>query len=136
LVLYEGDLSIYRALIAVADYLMHQVRVWAGKSEPECALGTLASSGYRGKLIQTCRAGHTSVTGATIGNCGSGESDVQDEVPEVKVQLSAAGPVHDERQEDDGEDNDHQPEEKHDNAGNCVPANASSSHGRQLPGAS
>ena len=64
----------------------NQVRVWAGKSEPECALGTLASSGYGREFLQTRRAGHVSVAGATRGDCGSGEADVQDEVAEVQVQ--------------------------------------------------
>jgi hypothetical protein len=58
LVHYEGDLSIYIALITVADHLMRQVRVSLRKSEPECVLGTLASLGYGGKPIQTRRAGH------------------------------------------------------------------------------
>jgi hypothetical protein len=50
--------------------------------------------------------------------CGSGKADIQDEVPEAEVKDPAAGPVHDERQEDDGEYCDHQPKEKHDNPGN------------------
>jgi hypothetical protein len=31
----------------------------------------------------------------------SGEADVQDEMPQLEVEVSAAGPVHDECQEDD-----------------------------------
>ena len=55
---------------------------------------------------------------------------------EPEIELSTAGPVHDEREQDDGQDDDHQPEEEHDDAGDCVPAHAScSSHGRQLPAA-
>ena len=57
-------------------------------------------------------------------------------MPEAQIQDSAAGPVHDERQQDDGEDGDHQPEEEHDDSGDCVPGYCSrSSHGPQLPGA-
>jgi hypothetical protein len=44
----------------------------------------------------------------------SGKPDVQDEVPEPQVEYSAAGPVHDERQQDDGQDYDDHPEEEHD----------------------
>jgi mannose-6-phosphate isomerase-like protein (cupin superfamily) len=63
-------------------------------------------------------------------HCGSGKADVQDEVPEAEVQGPAARPVHDERQEDDGEYCDHQPKEKHDNPGNRVPGYRSRScHG-------
>src|SRR5262245_28971736 len=39
----------------------------------------------------------------------SGEADVQDEVPEPELEYSAAGPVHDERQQDDGQDYDDHP---------------------------
>jgi hypothetical protein len=42
--------------------------------------------------------------------------------------------VNDSRQENDRENHDHQPEEKHDNTGDGVTADTSaSSHGRQLP---
>jgi hypothetical protein len=34
----------------------------------------------------------------------SGEADVQEEMPEPQVECAAAGPVHDERQQDDGQD--------------------------------
>ena len=54
---------------------------------------------------------------------------------EVQAQCRAAGPVHDECQEDDGENNYHQPEEEHDDPGYRVPAYCSrSSHEPQLPG--
>jgi hypothetical protein len=44
--------------------------------------------------------------------------------------------MHDERQEDDGQDGDHQPEEEHDDRGDGVPGYCSrSNHGLQLPGA-
>lgn len=71
---------------------------------------------------------------AVGGSCRSGEADVQDEVSDPQVELSASGPVHDERQQDDGQnDNDH-PEEEDDNAGNGVTGNGCcSSHSRQLP---
>jgi TetR/AcrR family transcriptional regulator, mexJK operon transcriptional repressor len=62
-----------------------------------------------------------------------GESDVQLEMPDVQVECGAAGPVHNERQEDDGQDYDHQPDEENDNPGKGVPAHCSS-HERQLPG--
>jgi hypothetical protein len=65
-----------------------------------------------------------------------GEADVQDEVPEPEVEYSATSPVHDERQQDDGQNDDHQPEEEHDDAGDCISRYASRScHGRQLPAA-
>jgi len=68
--------------------------------------------------------------------CRLGEADVQDEVSEPEIQDCAAGPVHDVRQQDDGEDDDHQPEEEHNDSGDGVPGCGSrSSHGRQLPGA-
>jgi hypothetical protein len=43
--------------------------------------------------------------------------------------------VHDIRQQDDGQNNDHDPKEEDDNAGYRVPGYGSSpsSHGRQLP---
>jgi hypothetical protein len=64
----------------------------------------------------------------------SGESDVQDEVSEPQVEYSAAGPVHDERQHDDGQNYDDHPEEEHDNARDGIPGNSScSSHRHQLP---
>jgi hypothetical protein len=44
--------------------------------------------------------------------------------------------VYDECEQDDDQDHDHQPEEEHDDRGDCVPAYGSgSSHGLQLPGA-
>jgi hypothetical protein len=64
----------------------------------------------------------------------SGEPDVQAEVPEPQVKYSAAGPVHDERQQDDGQDDHDHPEEEHDDAGDGIPGYRSrSSHGHQLP---
>ena len=72
--------------------------------------------------------------GVTAGRRGSGEADVQDEVSEPQAKCSASGPVHDERQQDDGHDDDDHPEEEHDDAGNGVPGYCpGSSHGRQLP---
>lgn len=54
---------------------------------------------------------------------------------EPQIQGSAAGPVHNERQQDDGKDYYHQPEEEHDDSGDGVPGYCSrSSHGLQLPG--
>src|SRR5215510_258971 len=59
----------------------------------------------------------------------SGEADVQGEVPEPQVEYSAAGPVHNERQQDDGQDYDDHPEEEHDDAGKGIPRYSSrSSH--------
>jgi hypothetical protein len=44
--------------------------------------------------------------------------------------------VDDECEQDDDQDHDHQPEEEHDDCGNCVPAYGSgSSHALRLPGA-
>ena len=64
----------------------------------------------------------------------SGEPDVQAEVPEPQVKYSAAGLVHDERQQDDGQDDHDHPEEEHDDAGDGIPGYSSrSSHGHQLP---
>jgi hypothetical protein len=64
----------------------------------------------------------------------SGEADVQDKVPEPQVEYCAAGPVHDERQKDDGQDYGDHPEEEHDDAGDGIPGYSSrSSHGHQLP---
>ncbi len=56
-------------------------------------------------------------------------------MPELQVECCAAGPVHDERQQDDGQDHHDHPEEKHDDAGDGIPrySSCSSSHGRQLP---
>ena len=65
-----------------------------------------------------------------------GEADAQGEVPEPQIQDCAAGPVHDVREQDDGEDDDHQPEEEHNDSGDRVPGYGSrSSHGLQLPSA-
>src|SRR5207247_6511732 len=76
----------------------------------------------------------TSVRGATAAGVRSGEADVQNEVPEPQVEYSAASPVHDERQQDDGQDYDDHPEEEHDDAGDGIPRYSSrSSHGHQLP---
>jgi hypothetical protein len=66
----------------------------------------------------------------------SGKANVEDEVSEPQIQGSAAGPVDDECEQDDDQDHDHQPEEEHDDCGNCVPAYGSgSSHALRLPGA-
>ena len=63
------------------------------------------------------------------------ETDVHSEVPEAQVKCRAAGPVNDEREQDDGQDDGHQPEEEHDNAGDGVPGDfPCSSHGSRLPG--
>ena len=68
--------------------------------------------------------------------CRSGEADVQGEMSEPQIQDCATGPVHDVRQQDDGEDDNHQPEEEHNDYGDRVPGYGSrSSHGPQLPGA-
>ena len=57
-------------------------------------------------------------------------------MPEPQVEYSAAGPVHDERKQDDGQDYHDHPEEEPDDAGNGMPRYSSrSSHGRQLPAA-
>lgn len=62
------------------------------------------------------------------------ETDVHVEVPEAQVKCCAAGPVNDEREQDDGQDDGHQPEEEHDNARDGVPGDFSrSSHGSRLP---
>jgi hypothetical protein len=66
----------------------------------------------------------------------SGEADLQDEVPEPQVECSAAGPVHDECQQDDGQNDDHHPEEEHNDGRDRISRYCSgSSHDRQLPGA-
>src|SRR5262249_61209006 len=55
-------------------------------------------------------------------------------MPQPKVEYPAAGPVHDERQQDDGQDYHDHPEEEHDDAGDGIPGYSSrSSHGHQLP---
>lgn len=57
-------------------------------------------------------------------------------MPEPEVKYSAAGPVHDGRQQDDGQDYHDHPEEEHDDAGDCISRYGSrSSHGCQLPAA-
>ena len=77
-----------------------------------------------------------SATSGDRGRARSGEADVQDEVPDSQVEYPAAGPVHDGRQQDDGQDYHDHPEEEHDDAGNGVPRDSSrSSHDRQLPAA-
>ena len=56
-------------------------------------------------------------------------------MPEPDVPDAAARPVHDPRQQDDGDNAHHQPEEENDNPGYRVPANCSrSNHGPRLPG--
>jgi hypothetical protein len=56
-------------------------------------------------------------------------------VSEVQVKDCTTGPVDDVCQQDDGEDDDHQPEEKNNDSGDGVPGYRSrSSHGPQLPG--
>ena len=75
----------------------------------------------------------TDVTG-DAGWIRSGEADVQIEVPEPETEDSAASPVHDERQQDDGQDYHDHPEEEHDDAGDRIPGYRSrSSHGYRLP---
>src|SRR5262249_1068380 len=55
-------------------------------------------------------------------------------MPEPEVEYSAAGPVHEECQQDDGQDYDDHPEEEHDDAGDGIPGYSSCScHGHQLP---
>ena len=55
-------------------------------------------------------------------------------MPEPEVEYSAAGPVHEECQQHDGQDYDDHPEEEHDDAGDGIPGYSSrSSHGHQLP---
>ena len=50
------------------------------------------------------------------------------------VQHAAASPVHKARQEDDGDNRDHQPEKEHDNPRYVVPGNCSrSNHAPRLP---
>ena len=76
--------------------------------------------------------------GAGRRSCGSrarsGETYVQGEVPDPQVEYCAAGPVHDERKQDDGQDYYDHPEEEHDDAGDRIPRYRSrSSHGCQLP---
>lgn len=81
-------------------------------------------------------AGHTKVWPADRFFSGFGlvDADVQHEVPEPQVKQPAAGPVDDECQKDDGEDDYHQPDEEHDNSGECVPGYCSgSNHSPQLP---
>jgi hypothetical protein len=64
----------------------------------------------RGRVLEPRRArGRTGWCASCAASCDggwarSGEADVQDEVPEPQVEYSAAGPVHDERQQDDGQD--------------------------------
>src|SRR5262249_11829995 len=43
-------------------------------------------------------------------------------MPQPQVEYPAAGPVHDERQQDDGQDYHDHPEEEHDDAGMAYPA--------------
>src|SRR6516162_3962718 len=65
---------------------------------------------------------------------GSGEADVQDEVPEPQIEYSAAGPMHDGSQQHDAQDYHDHPEEEHNNAGDGIPGDSSrSSHYHQLP---
>jgi hypothetical protein len=74
------------------------------------------------------------VTSGDRGRARSAEADVQDEMPRSQVEYPAAGPVHDGRQQDDGQDYHDHPEEEHDDAGDGIPGDRSrSSHGRQLP---
>jgi hypothetical protein len=55
---------------------------------------------------------------------------------EPQVEYCATGPVHDECQQDDGQNDDHHPEEEHDDPGDGISRYSSrSSHGRQLPAA-
>jgi hypothetical protein len=56
------------------------------------------------------------VIGHDTDRCWSAEADVQDEVPDPEVEYSASGPVHDPRQEDDGQYDDDHPEKEHDDA--------------------
>jgi hypothetical protein len=64
----------------------------------------------------------------------SGEADVQDEVTEPQVEHSAAGPVHDECQQNDGQNDGHHPdEEQHDARDGIARYCSGSRHSRQLP---
>ena len=76
----------------------------------------------------------SSATSGDRGRVRSGEADVQHEVPDPQVEYPAAGPVHDGRQQDYGQDDHDHPEEEHDDAGDGIPGDRSrSSHGHQLP---
>ena len=64
----------------------------------------------------------------------SGEADVQDEVTEPQVEHPAAGPVHDECQQNDGQNDGHHPdEEQHDARDGIARYCSGSRHNRQLP---
>jgi len=76
----------------------------------------------------------SSATSGDHGRARSGEADIQDEVPDSQVEYPAAGPVHDGREQDDGQQYHNHPEEEHDDAGDGIPGDRSrSSHGHQLP---
>jgi EmrB/QacA subfamily drug resistance transporter len=89
---------------------------------PQPAATTPGVKGVKHK--PTDSAGHGSAAEAAARGCCCcrlGEADVQEEVPEPQIQVSAARPVHDERQKDDHQDDDHQPEEEHDDSRDGVP---------------
>ena len=57
-----------------------------------------------------------------MGWARSGEASVQSKVRDPQVEDSAAGPVHEERQQDDGQDCDDHPEEETTMPGMAYPA--------------
>jgi len=59
--------------------------------------------------------------GKLHGADGLGRQEILGEVSEPQVERSASGPVHDGRQQDDGQDDNDHPEEEHDDAGNGIP---------------
>src|SRR5262249_56023300 len=72
--------------------------------------------------IATCAHANTGWRASCAASPGggwarSGEADGQHEVPEPEVERSAAGPVHGGCQQDDRQDYEDPPEEKHDDAG-------------------
>src|SRR5215468_5618136 len=93
------------------------------RAEPEEHVADLVHPDSRSRAV-------TRVIGRDCGEPRSGEADVQHEVPEPQVEDSASGPVHNERQQNDGQDDDDHPEEEHDDTGNGIPGYGSgSSHG-------
>jgi hypothetical protein len=64
---------------------------------------------------------------------GLREADVEDEVTDAEIQDSAACQVHDPRQQDDRDNDDHDPKEEHYDAGDSAPGHGSCSHAAQLP---
>src|SRR5262245_9756366 len=88
---------------------MHRVldeqEAWLAVADDGTVLGLMVLDGdWVGQLSDFPQSRLHRGDGRDCGELESGEADVQDEVSEPQVEYSASGSVHNERQQDDGQD--------------------------------